>query len=252
MRGRSDTAPCPAPRAAGRLAGALYLVVVVTGLFCLAYVPGQLTVVGNPRATLANIVASDSIFRMGIAAFLIMQIAYLLLPLALYRLFAPVDRTLALLMVALATIGVAVGLAALMHRIEALWLLTDPVASRTLAKAQIESAAIGALTAYRSGLQVAQLFWGLWLLPFGLLVLRSGWLPKILGALLVAGCFGYLVQVFGDLLVPSYAESQLARYVPLPAALGEIGTCLWLLVAGARVPTASGNVSIDAGEHDGT
>ena len=101
---------------------------------------------------------------------------------------------------------------------------------------QAQVAASLSLQAYRNGLQVTQLFWGLWLLPFGLLVVRSKRIPTILGIFLIVGCFGYLLQVFGDLLVPAYADSMLARYVPLPAAIGEIGTCLWLLVAGARTP----------------
>jgi len=220
----------------GRLAGALYAVVVVAGIFCLAYVPGQLAVDGDPRATLDNIVAAEPLFRMGIAAFLIMQVAFLLLPLALYRLFGSTDRTLAVLMVVLAIVSVPLGLTALVHRLDALALLTDPAIGRMLTPDQAQVAASLSLKAYRNGLQVTQLFWGLWLLPFGLLVVRSKRIPRILGLFLMVGCFGYLLQVFGDLLVPAYADSMLARYVPLPAAIGEIGTCLWLLVAGARTP----------------
>ena len=90
------------------------------------------------------------------------------------------------------------------------------------------------LESYRNGLQVAEIFWGLWLLPFGYLVYKSGILPKVLGVLLMLGCFGYLIGIIGVLLFAGYAESTLARFVGIPASVGEIGICLWLLVMGAR------------------
>jgi hypothetical protein len=77
-------------------------------------------------------------------------------------------------------------------------------------------------------------FWGLWLLPFGYLVYKSGFLPKILGILLMAGCFGYLVNFLGGFLFPQYASIGIAKFVSLPATLGEIGTCLWLLIIGLK------------------
>ena len=221
----------------GRLAGLLYLVVVVAGIFSLAYVPGQLVVANDPQATLAKMAASESLFRQGIAAFLVMQVAFLLLPFALYPLLESTGRRAAVLMVVLAVTSVPLGLSALVHRLDLLSLFADPVVSRLLDPGQVRTEAVLSLEAYRNGLQVTQLFWGLWLLPFGWLVLKSRRLPRVLGVLLVLGCFGYLLQVFGDLLIPGYADSAIAPYVPLPAAVGEIGSCLWLLVFGARRPS---------------
>ena len=218
----------------GRLAGLLYLVVVVAGIFSLAYVPGQLVVADDPQATLAKIAASESLFRQGIAAFLVMQVAFLLLPFALYSLLESSGRRAAVLMVVLAVTSVPLGLSALAHRLDLLSLFADPVVSRMLGSEQVRVEAVLSLEAYRNGLHVTKLFWGLWLLPFGWLVVKSRRLPRVLGALLMLGCFGYLLQVFGDLLMPGYADSAIASYVPLPAAAGEIGTCLWLLVFGVR------------------
>lgn len=220
----------------GRLAGLLYLIVVASGIFSLAYVPGQLVVVDDPQATLAKIVASESLFRQGIAAFLVMQVAFLLLPFALYPLLESAGRRAAVLMVVLAVSSVPLGLSALMHRLDLLSLLADPVVSRMLGPEQVRAEVVLSLEAYRNGLQVTKLFWGLWLLPFGWLVFKSRRLPRVLGVLLMLGCFGYLLQVFGGLLIPGYPGSAIAPYVPLPAAVGEIGTCLWLLVFGARRP----------------
>lgn len=220
----------------GRLAGLLYLVVVASGIFSLAYVPGQLVVADDPQATMARIVASESLFRQGIAAFVVMQVAFLLLPFALFPWVESAGRRIAILMVVLAVTSVPLGLSALTHRLDLLSLLADPAVSRMLGPEHVRAEMVLSLEAYRNGLQVTQLFWGLWLLPFGWLAFQSRCLPRILGVLLMLGCFGYLLQVFGELLIPGYADSAIAPYVSLPAAVGEIGTCLWLLVFGVRRP----------------
>lgn len=209
----------------GRVAGALYLAVVLTGMYCLAYVPSQ------SGATVAEASAHAGLFRAGIAAFLTMQVAFLLLPFALYRVFADVNRRAATLMVALAAVSVPIGLVAVTHRMEALSLLETAGSN---APGSLEAAFALCLQRYGYGLRIASLFWGLWLLPFGWLVLRSGRIPRVLGLLLVLGGAGYVVQVFGGLM-PGLADSVLLRYVRMPAAFGEIGSCLWLLVFGARV-----------------
>ena len=99
-----------------------------------------------------------------------------------------------------------------------------------------QAMAAQALDAYGNGLVATRLFWGLWLLPFGWLVLKSARMPRLLGILLMLGCLGYLVDVFGALLAPGYADSMIAKYVMLPASIGEIGACLWLLLFGVRMP----------------
>ena len=95
------------------------------------------------------------------------------------------------------------------------------------------------LDAYNNGILVSSIFWGLWLLPFGYLVFKSGFLPKVLGILLMIGCFGYLINFLGVELLPGYEGTAIARVVRMPAALGELGTCLWLLIIGAREPASS-------------
>src|SRR6185312_192951 len=163
-----------------RLAGALYLVVVVTGLFSLIYVPSQITVSGDSHATVTNIVAHSPLFRAGIAAFLVKQVAFLLLPLVLFKLLRPVHQSIAALMVALAVVSVPIALVSLISRLSALDILSGSY-SQALAPAQLQSQAMLSLNAYGNGLLVTTLFWGLWLLPFGYLVIRSGFLPKLPG-----------------------------------------------------------------------
>lgn len=216
-----------------RQAGALYLLVVITGIFSLVHVPTQISVTGDMAATIDNMGNMESLFRWGIAAFIMMQISFLLLPLALFRLFRSVNETLATLMVILAVTAVPMGLLSLSHKLDALSLVTDPRFA-DLSAAQLETQVGLALAAYGNSLTLTTLFWGLWLLPFGYLVFTSKFLPRVFGILLMLGCFGYLINLFADLLWPGYAASGLPRFVRLPASLGEIGICLWMLIVGAR------------------
>lgn len=218
----------------GRWAGGIYLIVVITGIFSLAYVPTQITVPGDPHATLVSILAHELLFRAGIASFLIEQVAFLLLPLVLFRLFAPVHRNAAMLMVAFALAAIPIALAGVVHRIDALTLLTDTNFASAIAPEQLRAMALLSLENYADSIFIASLFWGLWLLPFGYLVVKSRAIPRVFGVLLILGCVGYLLNVFGELLLPGYADTRLSDYATMPAAFGEIGSCLWLLIFGAR------------------
>lgn len=216
-----------------RIAGLLYLIVVLTGMFNLLYLPSRYTVDGNVAATLDNIAAAPELYGYGIAAGAVCYIAFLLLPLVLYALLGHVDRRVAVVMVAFAVVSVPVSLVALGHKLDVLALLAGDRFA-TIDGAQLRAQAAFALESYRSGMRISTVFWGLWLLPFGWLVFRSGLLPKVFGILLMAGCFGYLVNIIAPTLSDGYAQSTFASIVSIPSALGEIGICLWLLVFGLR------------------
>jgi len=219
-----------------RIAGLLYLIVVLAGIFSLAYVPSQIDTTGDAVVTVRNIVAHESLFRLGMVAGLICYTAFLLLPLALYRLLSPYGKQPAVLMVAFAVVSVPIAFAATLDKFEVLTLLSGADYLQAFSVEELQARVMWSLDAYGDGLLVTQIFWGLWLLPFGYLVFKSGILPKTLGILLMLGCFGYLINFTGRVLFPGYAESGIAGFVRLPAALGEIGICLWLLVMGAREP----------------
>ncbi|MGC4071609.1 MAG: DUF4386 domain-containing protein [Nibricoccus sp.] len=219
-----------------RLAGFLYLVVVVTGIFSLGYVPSQIPLSGDPRTAIDNIKGAEQMFRFGIAAFIILQVSFLLLPLVLFKLLRPVNEAAAICMVVLAVVSVPLALVALSGRMDLLLLATNTSYTEGLGAQQVHAEVLLALGQHRNQLLLTKVFWGLWLFPFGWLVFKSGFLPKILGLFLMLGCFGYLVEVFGRLLVPGYAESAVARFAVKPASIGEIGTCLWLLIVGVRRP----------------
>ncbi len=214
-----------------RIAGFLYLVVVITGMVNLAYVPSIIDMNGSAAQTTRNIMAHMPMFRLGIAAGLICYLTFLLLPLAFYRLLRPVHAAAATLMVVFAIVSVPISLLSVANKMDILALLSTPVAP---AAVDVSSQVMTRLASHDAGLRVASLFWGLWLLPLGYLIYKSGFLPRILGILLMLGCFGYLAQVFGRVSLEHYRDYAFFRWATLPASLGEIGTCLWLLIVGLR------------------
>lgn len=217
-----------------RLAGLLYLIVVLGGIASLAYVPNVIENGKEGAALVDSIQSHQTLFRFGIAAGLVCYIAFLLLPLVLYRLLAPYGQQSAIAMVALATASVPFAFANLVHRIDVLSLLGDEPRLATLTASELQMQVTLALESYWNGIFILTIFWGLWLLPFGWLMFRSRMIPRIFGLLLMAGCLGYLIAFFGRLLVPDFAQLAYARYITLPATFGEIGTCLWLLTMGVR------------------
>lgn len=214
-----------------RVAGLLYLIVVVTGIFSLAYVPAKLIVPDNAPATVHNIMTSGPLFRLGIFSSLTCYTFFFFLPLTLYKLLAPVNKGHARLMVVLAMVSVPVSFINIVNKFAVLSLLRGADIG---GNEQLQAQVMFYLDLYNSGILIVQIFWGLWLFPFGHLVFKSGFLPKILGFLLMAGCAGYLVNVSGHILFSGYAATGISGFVRLPASLGEIGTCLWLLVIGLK------------------
>ncbi|MEO6365091.1 MAG: DUF4386 domain-containing protein [Luteimonas sp.] len=177
-------------KAAARTAGALYLIVVVTGIFSLAYVPSQVIGHGDAATTVRNIMASEWLFRLGIVAGLICYTTFLLLPFALYKLLSPVGKHAAALMVALAVVSVPISFVNMLNKLDILSLLGGVGYLQAFTADQLHAQVMLSLDAYSNGLLVLKIFWGLWLLPFGYLVFKSGVLPRVLGILLMLGCFG--------------------------------------------------------------
>jgi Domain of unknown function (DUF4386) len=160
--------------------------------------------------------------------------AFLLLPLALYRLLSRYGTQAAVLMVGFAVVSVPISFYNVLRQFEILALLHAPDFMHTFSVQQVNSLIMSVLDEHRRGLLLSKIFWGLWLAPFGYLVFKSGILPKALGVMLMLGCIGYLVDFFGYLMIPGYGGTIVASYAALPAAIGEIGICLWLLIMGAK------------------
>lgn len=217
-----------------RIAGIIYLGVVLTGLFSLLYVPSKLINYENAALTFENISNSETFFRLGIASGLLCYTFFIFLPLVLYKLFKDTNENMAKLMVVLALISVPMYFINVQNELSALSIINNPNYLKGFTQEQIQSQVLFYIVQYDNGMRLIHVFSGLWLFPFGYLVYKSNFLPKFFGILLMLGCIGYLINFFGRLLIHDYSELGVSSYISLPASIGEIGICLWLLIIGAK------------------
>lgn len=215
-----------------RIAGALYLVNAVTGFFSIIYVPSKLFVNGNAAATAHNVLASERLFRLGIASELICAVEYIYVLWVLYRLLGRASKTHASLMVIFGLAFVPIMCMNAVSDIAALTLLRGADFVSVFNQTQRESLAMLFLGMRRYGYDVGWIF-GLLHFHFGVCVWKSGFLPRFLGALLIAACFGYLAVSLTPFLLPSYANI-VSRFANIPLTLGEPAAILWLLIMGAK------------------
>ena len=220
---------------AARIAGAIYLSMVVTGPFSLIYVPSKLIVRGNAAATSDNILAHETMFRLSIMADLVGQVIFICLAIALYRLLSSVNKTWAGLMVAFVLVSAAVGFVNTLNDIAALTLFRGADFLTVFDKPQRDALGMLFIRLHSQGIFIDEMFWGLWLFPFGLLVFRSGFLPRLIGGWLMINCFGYVALSFIALLFPPYYETAFG--LAQPVLFGELAIMLWLLIKGAKVPS---------------
>lgn len=225
-----------------RVAGLLYLLTAITGAFSIMYIPSAFIVPGDATATASKIVASELLYRIGVVSDLVAQIIFVLLVLALYQLLKVVDKRYALLMVALALVSVPMSFLNMLNQIAPLILLSGADFLSVFDKSQLDALAMMFLRLRSHGIVTIEAFWGLWLFPFGLLVIKSGFFPRILGVLLMLACFAYLTSSLTSLLLPRSGHF-VSQLMLVPAAVGELSIILWLLIKGAKVQPSGGQVS---------
>ena len=216
----------------GRLAGLLYVIASIPGFFALLYVPGKLIVDGNATATANNIAAHETLFRFGIAADLVGQVLFIFVALALYDLLKGVNPRHALSMLTLILVAIPIAFLNEVNSVAALALVRGGDFLSPFDKPQRDALAALFLHLRGGGFEVAGIFWGLWLFPLGWLVYSSGFIPRILGVLLMIGCFAYLANSFASLTLPRY-EDVVSRWIS-PLQLVEVVFMLWLLIKGAK------------------
>lgn len=217
---------------AARRAGLLYLLVAIAGAVGIALIPLLLTVRGDAAATAARIRSSEWLFRLGTASELIAATAFIFLVLALYRLFKGVNEERARLMVILVLVSVPISFANVLNETAALVLVSGPDFLSVFAKPQLEALALLFVGLHSQGFIVAAVFWGLWLLPLGALVIRSGFAPRPIGVLLILAGIAYVIDSFTALLLPQYRPLTSIAALPFEAA-GELSMVGWLLITGA-------------------
>ena len=217
------------PLVRARVAGALYLFANIFAPFTLLYLPSRFIVRGDAAATAGNIMASESLFRFGIVGNLFTFIANIFLALALYQLLKVVNKDMASVMVILFLVGVPIAMLNELTQLAVLQLLSGAgYLMKAYATDQLQGLAYLLLRLHDQGLLIAHIFFGLWLLPMGYLVFESGFIPKIVGVLLVIAGVGYVVQSFAAFL--GYNMN-----IILFTGLGELVFLLWLLIKGVDV-----------------
>ena len=215
-----------------RLAGVLYLLLAITGAYGIMYVPSKIIVRGDAVTTATNMLANELLFRTGIVSQLISVTIFLIMALVLYRVFKQVNEHQAKLMVAFVIVQVPIVFLIETFNMTAIMILKGDVL-KTLTSEQFPNGAMVFLKTHGYGIMLLETFWGLWLIPFGQLVYKSGFIPRILGVLLIIAGLGYTIDSLTFMLFPNYRD-----FTKLPAftfsAIGEISTILWLLIKGVK------------------
>ena len=218
------------------MAGWLYLLLAVTGGFSMLYVP-SLIVPGDAAATATNIAAHESLFRLGVLSGLVSQVVFVFLALALYALFKGVNKAYASVMVALVVAAAPVAFLNMLNQLAALHVLSGAAYLSAFDTAQSNALMMLFLDLHGHGLLIVELFWGLWLLPLGLLVIQSRFIPRIVGVLLIIGFVGYLIDFATRLLVPDL--TAIVSPIAGVSKFGELAIILWLLIKGVQEQHAS-------------
>ncbi len=228
-----------------RLAGALYVVIIVFGIFAEVVVRSRLIADGDPGATAANILESEWLFRMGFAADVIVFLCDVALAIVLYFLLRPVSTTLSMLAAAFRLTQTAIIGLNLLFMFGALLILAEADYLGEFTAGQSEALALLLLDLHQYGYTLGLTFFGVSTLTIGYLVFRSGLVPKPLGAVLGLAGLGYLADSAAFFLVPGY-EGAISPILLAPALVGEVWFALWLLFKGGRLTRAARDHEIGA------
>jgi len=225
-----ESHPIPTNRTA-KTAGLFYLIFILL-LPVATSIRSQMVVVGDAAATAQKIMANDLLFRISFVTELVSALFFMLAAWALYVLLKRVDKDLALLFLLLNLCGVAIECVSVLDLSAASSLLGGADYLNVFPASQLQAQALMDIDLYNNGFNIAQLFFGAWLLPLGLLVYRSGFLPRPIGILLIIDFFGVLVRFLQFSLLPGY---DVISYPGFAAGfIAEVSLALWLLVKGVK------------------
>lgn len=223
-----------------RIAGIFYLLFLVFGGF--SQIVRSNLVSSDATTTVNNILSFEMLFRISIAADLIGSTVYVFLVLFLYRLLKQVNKNIAGLMVVIVLAGIPVAMLNQLNQFAPILLLSGAGYLKGFSADQLKALALFFLDLGKYGVYIADIFWGLWLFPFGYLVFKSGFMPRIIGVLLMMGCFGFLIEFLVLFLFPTY---QVITYPGLAVATtAELSAISWLLIRGVSASKIRNNESL--------
>jgi hypothetical protein len=213
-----------------RIAGAVYLSTLPLAVYFWTYLPGKLIVPGNAALSGEQILAHETVFRVSIVGDLFTHLVLLCLAFLLYRLLSGLNRGWALVMVGLVLVSTAVGFLNTLNSIAAVILFRGADFLAAIDEAQRDALGMFFIRLHSQGFYVNEVLSGLWLFPLGLLVVRSGFVPRLLGVWLLIAGFGWLFLSVIALVFPTYYD--IAFRFAQPVVLGEMAFALWLLIKG--------------------
>lgn len=222
-------------RKAARFAGVLYLVIAVAAIVAHMYVPAQLIVPGDAAATASNITASEPLFRIGIGSEFIVLLSEIVLSVVLYSIFRPVNKTLSLIAAVSRLTMTTIHGINLINYFFVLLLLRGGEYVSAFGTEQIHALVSLFLEAHSYGFTIGIAFLTIHVFVLGYLILRSGYVPRVLGILFILAGFGYLFDSFAILLTTGYETTP--PWIAMPIAIAEIAFPLWLLVKSVNVPS---------------
>lgn len=226
------------PKTIARVAGALYLAMAVLGAVG-EQVRSSVIVTGNAATTADNLGGSVVLFRAGFVSNLLSNVFFLLTAMALYVLLSHVHRFAAAAMVTFVAVAVAIGYLNVLNDYTAMTIATDPHYAAAFGQAGSQELVRLFAGVQTSGGAIDEIFWGLWLLPLGYLVMRSAYFPRAVGVLLVIAGLSWTAQFFLGILAPEFGQTE--AFLGL-GAIGEFIFIGWLLVMSVRVPASDASL----------
>lgn len=213
-----------------RLTGATYLLMVPFGVLGILYIPNSIFVAGDMAATIDNVAANQSMFHFSVFASLVVQVIQIFLVLLLYKLLSHASKTAGVLMVACIIPAVSIAMLNEINLLAVSSLVSGGALAASFTAEQVQGLVGLLFEMHQSGVMIAQIFWGLWLFPMGYLAYKSGYVPRLIGVLLMVGCFGYLADSILFVL-----GIDIGFTVSEYTFLGEVLLPLWLIVKADKV-----------------
>ncbi len=216
-----------------RIAALLYFISCLPAPFALLYVPNTLIVRGDAASTANNVRDLEALLRLGMAVELFSATVVIFAMVAFYRLFRAVSQKHAMAFMILMLISVPISYLNVLNDLSALTLARGPAFLSAVDRPQLDALSYLFLRLHGQGIVLAQIFWGLWLFPFGIVVMRSGFVPRFVGiAAIIAGC-GYVISSSVSLFLP--ASAQGIGDLAMILGAGELAF-FWMLIWGAKEP----------------
>jgi hypothetical protein len=221
------------PKRIARIAGVLYLFVGIFGGFAEGFVDPKMYVAGNATATVANVVANSALVRMGVVAHLLDGTFFVFLAMTLYNLLQHVNKGVARAMLILVALATSIICLNAVFQFEGLRVATNISYSAAFGIAGSNAIVLLLLDMQHYGTLIAQVFFGLWLIPLGYLTYKSELFHKWLGVILVAGGVCYIIDLLAAFLFPGFGQ-KIHGFVIIPSAIAEISMVIYLLVVGVK------------------